>query len=86
MREICARLLMLAAQRDTCYNKSLCGPDPFLLPIRFAKINPLTLFPGVESGELFFFSTLDPSRLHGSRKHTTSGTKDGKIGTNVSSD
>lgn len=36
-------LLMLAAQRDTCYNKSFRGPDPFLLQMTFAKINPLSL-------------------------------------------
>lgn len=52
--EICTSLLMLA-QRDTCYNKSLRGPDPFLLQITFAKINPLTLFPCFESVELFSF-------------------------------
>lgn len=53
--EICTSLLMLAAQRDTCYNKSLRGPDPFQLQITFAKSTLQPSFPAFESVELFSF-------------------------------
>lgn len=54
---------MLAAQRDTCYNKSFRGPEPFLLRITFAKNQPFKP-PSrtLSQWNFFFFPTLQNFR------------------------